>query len=368
MSNTNNRTYRILCIGETWIGSNSRTAFLALRRLGMTIQVIDEHIYNPAPWRSLPLRVIRKLLRPLLVNELTRYARGLIDTFRPDGVFVFKGNAVHPELIRHFKERGIPVVNFYPDVSVWTHGPYIPRALPLYDHVFTCKSWGIEDMRNQLGIQNISFLEYGFDPELDYPRALTEREYADYGCDVVFIGTWSPKKEQLLAHLKRALPECNLKIWGIYWEKSSSPELDSSIVGEEIIGESYSIVLQASSICLGILSEARTGASSGDLITNRTFNIPASGAFMLHERNDESVRYFKEDEEAGFFGTPDELVDRVRFYLANPEKRIECARRGRERCLADGYSIDDRMRHVIEWFDNRLSARAGEPDISDVAP
>ena len=334
----------------------------------MSIQVVDEHIYHPAPWRSTHMRIIRRLLRPFLVRELMSYVKGLVATFRPDGVFVFKGNAVHPDLLHFFKTHGIPVVNFYPDVSIWTHGPYIPRALPLYDHIFTSKSWGIQDMCEQLKVRDISFLEYGFDPELDQPRVLTVRDYADYGCDVVFIGTWSPKKEKLLAHLKRALPVCNLKIWGIYWDKSSSPELESSIVGEEIIGESYSTVLQASSICLGILSEVRTGASSGDLITNRTFNIPASGAFMLHERNEESVRYFKEDEEAGFFGTPDELVDRVRFYLANPEVRKQVAQRGRERCLVDGYSVDERMIRVVEWFDKRLSAKAGDPDRSIASP
>jgi spore maturation protein CgeB len=222
--------------------------------------------------------------------------------------------------------------------------------------VFTTKSWGIADMQKQLGLKSVSFLEHGFDPEIHRPLPLSEEDHARYGCDVVFIGTWSPKKEKLLSHLKRALPAVRLMIWGIYWEKSSSPDLLSSIVGDEILGEEYSKVLQAASICLGILSERRKGASSGDLITSRTFNIPACGAFMLHERNEESVRYFKEDEEAAFFGSPDELVQRVQFYLQNAEKRLAVAKRGRERCLSSGYSLDARMGSVVDWFDAHLNA------------
>ena len=353
--NTEYRSYRILCIGEMWLGSNARAAFMALRRLGHSIQVIDEHLYNPAPWRSTSLRIVRKILRPLLVRELSLEAKRRTEIFCPDGVVVYKGNAVHPDLIRYYKACSIPVVNIYPDVSFHVHGPYIPRALPLYDHIFTTKSWGIADMQQQLDVKNISFLEHGYDPELDHPLTLTDGERARFGCDVIFIGTWSSKKEKLLACLKRALPTVKLMIWGSQWEKSSSPELASSIVGKEVVGESYSKRLVAASICLGILSEVRTGASSGDLITSRTFNIPGCGAFMLHERNEESVRYFKEDEEAAFFETPDELVDRVKYYLSHPERRAEVAANGRERCVKSGYSTDDRMKHVVQWFDSHVS-------------
>jgi glycosyltransferase involved in cell wall biosynthesis len=353
--NANKHSYRILCIGEMWEGSNARSAFMALRRLGHSIHVIDEHLYHPAPWRSTQLRIARRILRPLLVRELCLEAKRLADIFRPQGVFIFKGNAVHPALISFYKNRGVPVVNFYPDVSFWVHGPYIPCALPLYDHIFTSKSWGISDMQKQLGINSISFLEYGFDPEFDHPVQLNDEELNRYRCDVVFVGTWSPKKEKLLAHLKRGLPNIRMMIWGLYWDKAASPELEACIVGDQILGEDYSKVLQGASICLGILSEIRQGASSGDLITSRTFNIPACGAFMLHERNQESVRYFKEDEEAAFFESADEMVEKVQFYLRHPEKRLTVAKQGRERCLRSDYSLDNRMKSVIKYFDDHLA-------------
>ena len=77
---------------------------------------------------------------------------------------------------------------------------------------------------------------------------------------------------------------------------------------------------------------------------------------MLHERNAESVRYFKEDEEAAFFETPDEMVERISYYLENPEHRAQVAKNGYERCIKSGYRLDDRMQHVLSWFDNHISA------------
>jgi spore maturation protein CgeB len=289
-------------------------------------------------------------MRPLLVRELTLRAQRLAQSFRPEGIFVYKGNVVHPDLIRFYKERGIPTVNVYPDVSFRTHGRYIPLALPLYDHIFTTKSWGVADMQQQLGAKSIGFLEHGFDPEIHRPLSLSDKDRKLYGCDVVFIGVWSPKKEKLLAHLKRALPSVRLVVWGSQWGRSRSPEIATSLTGDEILGDEYSKALQGASICLGFLSEITMGASSGDLTTSRTFEIPACGAFMLHERNAESVRYFTEDKEAGFFESADELVEKVEFYLKHRDERLRVAACGRERCLQSGYSLDARMIRVESWF------------------
>jgi len=112
---------------------------------------------------------------------------------------------VPTEVIAFYKRRGVPCVNFYPDVSFAVHGRYIPKALPLYDHIFTTKSWGIADMQSQLGVKSVSFLELG-STRSSSAAGIDSEDRQRYGCDVVFIGTWSPKKEALLASLRRALP------------------------------------------------------------------------------------------------------------------------------------------------------------------
>jgi spore maturation protein CgeB len=184
------------------------------------------------------------------------------------------------------------------------------------------------------------------------PIELTPAEVDRFGCDVSFIGTWSPKKETTLAALATALPDVHLRIWGNQWEKRSATVLDKAVMGMGITGDDYTRAICASKISLGLLSEARTGSSSGDLITARTFQIPACGAFMLHERNAEVLQYFDEGREAAFFDTPEELANQVHGHLSGDAERIAIANNGRKRSLESGYSIDARMIHVAEWIES----------------
>ena len=340
-------SHKIIFIGETWDGSNSRSAYEALQRLGHSVYVIDEWIYNPAPWNTAILRFFRRVLRPILVRELEKKINSIVAIYGADLLFVFKGKVVHPNIIRSCKKKHIKTINFYPDVSFLSHGPYIPRALPLYDHVFTTKSWGMKDMIEKLGCESVSFLAHGFDPMASIAPELSLRELQLYRCDVVFIGNWSPKKQTLLEALKRKKPDLHLKIWGPRWVEAKSQLLSDSITGFEVTGVEYVKALYGASICLGLLSEAGRGASSGDTITSRTFNIPASGAFLLHERNAEVQSYFSEGIEMDFFGDVEEMAAKISFYLVNPDLRIKIAAAGRQRCLHSDYSLDGVMRKVI---------------------
>jgi len=351
--------YRILCIGETWLGSDARASFAALERLGQSIQVLDESHYVTNKRAGAIGKGLRRSFRPVLVKQLSRDVLKSIEEFKPHCLFVFKGNWVHPDILQSCRRQNVAAVNYYPDVSFLSHGPYIPRSLPLYDHVFNTKTYGVADMKSRLSIQHASFLEPGFDPELHQPVELTEADQQIYGCDVVFIGTWSSKKEALLSALRQELPKIDLRIWGCQWEKSRSPNLAGSIMGREVTGEDYPRAIRGGSICLGLLSEAGRGSSSGDLITARTFQIPACRAFMLHERNGEVLRYFEEDHEAAFFDTPEELVQKVRQYLDQPGERERIAVAGLERSRRDGYAIDSRMKVVLDWLVRRLNGANG---------
>lgn len=56
---------------------------------------------------------------------------------------------------------------------------------------------------------------------------------------------------------------------------------------------------------------------------------------------------FEEGKEAEFFGSDEELVEKVRFYLNHQEERRRIAAAGRRRCLESKYSNHDRMRSML---------------------
>jgi spore maturation protein CgeB len=242
---------------------------------------------------------------------------------------------------------GSKLVLFYPNVSITAHGNYLPQDIPHYELVFTTKTFGIKDLEQTFGVKNAIFIPHGFDPNIHRKLEITPEDKKAFGCDASFIGTFSPKKERLLAALKNAIPGIDLKIWGNQWFKSTSPVIKDCIQHTAISGDMYAMAIQCSKINLGILSEKVSGASSGDLITSRTFHIPGSAGFLLHEKNEESVQYFKQDIEAGFFDVEEDLVAQVKKYLANDSLRETVRIAGYERAQKE-HSLDARAATVID--------------------
>ena len=126
--------------------------------------------------------------------------------------------------------------------------------------------------------------------------------------------------------------------------------LSSEIEGRAVWGKEYAKAIQASAINLAILTEGNKEASSGDLITARTFEIPAAGGFMLHERTEEAVQYFADEKECAFFSDADDLAAKIDYYLRHSDDRDVIATAGRQRALSSGYSVDARVETVLAKY------------------
>jgi spore maturation protein CgeB len=321
---------RALAVCDYWLGGNGYAGMKALRRAGWDVNVVPEWEYVPAKWRSFGMRALGRLLRPAAVREFNRELVIQAQRHRPELLLVFKGSFVLGRTLDRLRALGVRSYCFYPDNSFRAHGAYIPRALQHYDWVFTTKSFGVGDMRAQLGVTQASVLLHGFDPDLHRPLPLSMQDLATYSCDASFIGTWSPKKERLLAALRRKLPSLRLRVWGEQWSNTRASELRTAVGGHEVVGEQYVRAICASSINIAILSEQRARSSSGDRITSRTFHIPAAGGFMLHERTSDVEAHFRDEVECAFFDDAEDLAAKVDRYLKDPDRRSEIARRGRE--------------------------------------
>ena len=337
---------RILAVAETWQGSNAYAFVRAFRRSGHSVSLLPDEWFAASGWQSRPMKAARRLLWPMILREATNAAIREAETFRPHLFFVFKGIMVSPQAIRAVQAQGGVAINFWPDTSFVDHGKTATRALPCYDWIFTTKSFGPADLQTRFGIKNASVLPHGFDPETHRPTSMDAADAALYGCDASFIGTWSPKKDALLSALLSSLPGLDLKIWGSQWDRAG-PALRPHVQGRPVFGAEYAKAIGASKINIAILFEGNAHAPSGDRLTSRSFHIPASGGFMLHERSDEIADHFQEDRDCAMFGSAEELVAKVRSHLADDALRHRIAQAGQARALNSGYSIDDRARTVI---------------------
>lgn len=337
--------HRILCVGQEWRGSDASGLFYAFSRNGCAINVVNDRTYVSASAFHTLGKLVQTVIRPVQLREFNNYLLRTTEFFRPHFVLVFKGPFVVRETILAWKKKGIPVINYFPDVSMTAHGRHIPQSVPFYDFIFTTKSFGIADLKERFGYpsEKAHFIPHGFDPMIH--RKISDSENT-FRCDASFVGTYSKHKEKYLAAVKTAQPEIDLKVWGGNWDQSSIPGLQSAIQGIGVHGDLFAMAINQSSINIALLSEKVKGASRGDQITSRTFQIPGAGGFMLHQRTDEVRQYFKEDEEMVCFDSEDELVHKVSFYKGREAERKRIRENGYLRAQRD-HSQDSRAKEII---------------------
>jgi spore maturation protein CgeB len=339
---------RILYSGDNWYGSNARSCADSLRRLGCNVLDID--IQSFIPQVKLPVsRVLRHLWISRLTNEFNRHILDTVEIFKPDIFIAFKGNYIEASTLKLLSRKGISLYNYYPDTSAFTHGKWLPKSLPEYDCVFYTKPLWYSDVSKQIDLKAGFFLPHGYDPGLHRPVRLDSRDTLDYGCDVSFIAIHSRHKEKVLTELTSLVPHLTLCIYGNGWtQHCQGKELQRFIKGYPLLGECYTRAIQAASINLAIMSGTVKGASAGDLTTSRTYTIPASGGFMLHERNSEVLGLYKENEEIVCFDSAEELAEKIDYYLNHPVERRTIAREGHSRCVP-AYSYDNRVAQILRW-------------------
>jgi len=339
-------------LGADWWGSDARATAQELRRAGAVLVERHYEDFLPTRWRSTPLRVIRRLLRPFIEREYNRAVLELLQIEGLEFLLAFKGMLLAPETLLEFRRRGIPIYCLYPDVSFLDHGANIHNCVPLYDCLFTTKSYHLDDPAITKRVQKLILVPHGFDPEVHRKLPLTPALQRIYGCDASFVGAWSTKKERLLQTLISDNPKLKLDIWGPAWGHTNTA-VRNCWKGRGAWGDEAAAIYRCSKINLGLLSEAGTGTLSGDLTTARTWQIPASGGFLLHEDSAELRAHFVANAEVGVFTDAANLADSVRWWLDHESERQAAADRAWQRSYRDQYTYARAVKIILQYHQQR---------------
>jgi spore maturation protein CgeB len=351
-------SYAILAPGfAKWWGSDARALAQAFRRLGHSVLDIDEEDYVPWRWQGVVPKALRRLVGRVWVDDYNQAVLQQAALSSYDFVLVYKGNLLKPETVRRLRESGKPVFNFYPDVSFRDHGPNIPATLRLYDCVFTTKSYHGDREGQLFGIQRLEHVSHGFDPEVHRPIQLSPTLAKHYECDVSFVGCWSPAKEERILYLLRQSNGLSLRVFGTGWNYASSefkqrmgPNLRPGVFGDEL-----AIVYQASKVNLGILSCARSDPTVHDQSTARTFQIPATKSFMLHEDTAEVRSLFNESEEVLLFSSNEDLLLKINVVVNDLDLRSRIVEKAYDRCLREPYDYSSAARRILRYFETQIN-------------
>jgi glycosyltransferase involved in cell wall biosynthesis len=343
-----------------WWGSDGRALAQAFRRLGHCVLDIDEEDFVPWRWHSKRAKVLRRLFDRVWIDDYNLTVLRLAQSAAYDFVLVFKGNFLKPATLRRLGESGKPVFNFYPDVSFADHGSNIAESLRLYDCVFSTKSYHGEQEVKQFGIRELKHVRHGYDPEVHRPVKLTAELAHNYECDVSFVGCWSPEKESKILHLLQQAGELSVRIYGGGWDYASSQFKQT--IGQGLrpgaFGDELAIVYKASKVNLGLLSCSVSDQTLCDQSTARTFQIPATRSYMLHQDTPEVRSFFREETEVQFFADNETMVQKVRLAVKDDDLRMRISRQAYERCLAEPYDYSSAAKDILKYFEERTSAEA----------
>lgn len=316
----------------------------ALEELDYEYTFVDEGKFLQPLQRSLIHKVAYRLLgrRPLTFWAFNKELLQKVQEFQPDVVLVTKGAHISPRTLHMIKkETGAFLVNYATD------DPFNPRVstrdlvkgIPFYDLYVCTKRAIMEDVR-RAGCQNVVFVRFGYEPTLHFPeKPGTPEEIERFSSDVVFIGNADEDRVPYFEALAK-IPGLTLRLYGGYWDRH--PLLRRYHQGFAL-GRDYRLALGGAKIAICLVRRANR-----DGHCMRTFEIPACGAFMLAERTEEHLELFAEDREAAYFGSHEELVDKVQYYLQREEERQRIAEAGYRRVIIGKNTYRDRLLEILQ--------------------
>ena len=85
-----------------------------------------------------------------------------------------------------------------------------------------------------------------------------------------------------------------------------------------------------------------------DVYSRRCFEIAACGTMMCAPRTRELEQLFADGKEAVYFDSKEDLLQKIKYYLGNEEKRSTIAQAGRGRCIEGGNDEISRAKQLID--------------------
>jgi len=317
----------------------------ALERLGH--QVIPFNSYDYLPKSKLALKIIFRLSAGPSVDRLNRDLLSIAERERPDLLWTDKLLWMRPRTLDRLRALGIATVSYMID------NPFGPRQdpgwrlymkdIPHYDLHVVQRDKNIADYRNR-GARDVIKIQTAYEPTIHYPPPASWSD-KDRNRDVSFIGTPYDDRAATLDNLSK-LNEFQVAISGNRraWERALSPEAITRLYREgELYQQQYREAIWRSKINLSFITR-----SNQDEFVHKSFEIAGCGGFLLAEGSNGHRERFREDEEAVFFSTFDECLQKIRRYLPDEASRTRIAAAGQARAHRDGYHNDHQVNLIVE--------------------
>lgn len=285
-------------------------------------------------------------MQDFLINQRLISA---VKNHTPDIIFFLKAEAIWQRTVAQIKKISSAVILwFYPDNPfVMWNGNSNQEMLKLLPLVDTYLIWSKQliPILVQAGAPQVQYLPFGVDPRLFWQTRvdISENDRQKYAADACFVGTWDAEREWWLTQLIERRPHLSLAIWGNRWDEHVAVDspLRKFFKGAAVYGIEMIKAFRVAKIVLNFIRQQNTTSHN-----MRSIEAPASSSFLLTERTAEQANLlFKEDYSIACFATPDELAEKVDYYLMHESERQKISTNGYHASVK--YSLDYLLEEVL---------------------
>lgn len=334
---------RILLVTPVWKGSLGFFVERALQQLGHETHVYDYRIvaYGSNKYRQTkagPLRILRNRVG---IQWMNYHLRRFMKHYAPDIVLILKGELVEESTVRHLvEESGAAVALWYPDPSrelLDRSERRILASMRWCDVSFVCDPTHVPDSLLPQ-IRRMEYLTFACDPEFHHPVTVSEEDRARFGGAACFVGNWQGVESPRYALLQH-LAGYPINVWGNGWQASDLAGRGLRVMNQSVYGDDMLKVYSSNGIALNF--------NFDDYLNLRNFEVPACGPLLITTAVPYLDEYFRLDEEIVTFATPEELRDKVGYYLAHPDIAAQIAKRGQARAHRE-HTFQQRMVELLD--------------------
>jgi hypothetical protein len=344
---------KILYATALSLNDSSLYRLWALERLGH--QVIPLNAFDYDPSNPIVYKISYRLAAGPSVTRLNRELLRIAEAEKPDILWTDKLLSMRPSTLDRMREMGIATVSYMIDNPFGSRRDpgwrLYMKTIPHYDLHVVQRDKNILDYTSR-GARDVIKIQTAYEPTLHFapPDGWSD---ADRDRDVSFIGTPYDDRAETLTRLWR---DCGFHVTVSgntrSWTRAFEPDAFKAIFRDgELYRDDYRNAIWRSRINLSFLTH-----SNQDEFVHKSFEIAGCGGFLLAERSEGHLQRFKEDEEAVFFSTFDELATKIRRYLPDEAARNRIARAGNLRAARDGYHNDRQVELIIERMQSIMHA------------
>jgi glycosyltransferase involved in cell wall biosynthesis len=305
-----------------------------------------QHIIRAVNRHARNFRLVKKghdlfKTHPLnLANYASSNLEKVFSQFQPDAVLVIHGQPFGEDFL---SKVSVPKIGWH--LEPRDDLPYLIQNATSFD---IYNSFSQHDVDLLLGAGfDARYLSHAVDPQNFYAVPDVPKKY-----DVVFVGHWSPSRDEAIQAAFAVTP--NIALYGGYWKKSSMPgKMFKQIYkGKQIVGADLNHLISSARI---VLNTSRIPGSYG--LNMRFFEVLASGSVLLTDSVPELEQHFVPNTHLVVYQNMNELKERLGELLNDQNKRAVISKNGQQLVL-EHHQYDSMAKHLLNQFQEILARKA----------